>query len=187
MPRRSGIRTRSIAAWSGAPFDGVVLSGDLMDQRNAAKKQGDELFTVAALSSANGLRAELSVSERDVQDLHEGQHGELATSALPSEKHPFTIDRIEPIGQPKDGDNTFTVYGRLDQPSPTWRPGMAGEARVDIRPRAFGLDLDAQIRGLREIQIVDVKPAVPPWDSIPKTHASAPTHISPNPGTALPN
>ncbi len=120
-----------------APFDGIVLSGDLMDQRNAAKKQGDELFTVAELSSANGLRAELSVSERDIQDVREGQHGELATSALPTEKYPFTVERIEPIGQPKDGDNTFTVYGHLDQTSPTWRPGMAGEARVDVRHRAL--------------------------------------------------
>jgi multidrug resistance efflux pump len=118
-----------------APFDGIILSGDLTQERNATKKQGDELFTIAAMPSASGLRAELAVSERDVQDLKEGDRGELATTALPTEKFPFTINRIEPLGEAKEGDNTFTVYGHLDKTSPSWRPGMAGEARVAIERR----------------------------------------------------
>jgi hypothetical protein len=115
-----------------APFDGVVLSGDLMDQRNAAKKQGEELLVVGA---GTGLRAKLSVSERDIQYLAIGQHGELAAQSLPTEKYPFTIDRIVPMGETKEGDNTFTVYGHLDGTSPDWRPGVQGEARVDIERR----------------------------------------------------
>lgn len=115
-----------------APFDGVILSGDLIDQRNAAKKEGDELFTIA---EDTGLRAQLSVSERDVQYLKAGQHGELATTALPTDKYDFTIDRIVPLGETKEGDNTFTVYGALKQSSPSWSPGMAGWARVDIEHR----------------------------------------------------
>jgi multidrug resistance efflux pump len=118
-----------------APFDGIILSGDLTQERNATKKQGEELFTIAAMPSASGLRAKLAISERDVQDLKEGLKGELATTALPTEKFPFTINRIEPLGEAKDGDNTFTVYGHLDKTSPTWRPGMAGEARVAIQRR----------------------------------------------------
>ena len=107
-----------------------------MDQRNAAKKQGDELSSWRNSPPANGLRAELSVSERDIQDVRRtGQHGRVGHDGLPTEKYPFTVDRIEPLGQPKEGDNTFTVYGHLDQTSPTWRPGMAGEARMDIEHR----------------------------------------------------
>ncbi|MGD0767522.1 MAG: HlyD family efflux transporter periplasmic adaptor subunit [Tepidisphaeraceae bacterium] len=115
-----------------APFDGVVLTGDLMDQRNAAKKQGDELFAVMA---GDGLRAKLSVSERDIQYLNPGQHGLLASQSLPTEKYPFTIERIERMGETKEGDNTFTVYAHLDRTSPDWRPGVEGEARVDIERR----------------------------------------------------
>jgi RND family efflux transporter MFP subunit len=115
-----------------APFDGVVMSGDLTDQVLAPKKQGDELFTVAATS---GLRANLSVSERDIQDLHVGQQGKLATTSLPSDKYNFTIERIVPLGNAKEGENIFTVYAHLDQSSDAWRPGMAGEARVDIGKR----------------------------------------------------
>jgi hypothetical protein len=117
-----------------APFDGIVLSTekDLSDQRNAPKKMGDELLTVA---STNGLRAELAVNDRDFQQLKVGQHGKLATTALPADRYAFTIDRIVPLPETKDGDNTFTVYAHLDQVSQTWRPGMAGEARIDVQPR----------------------------------------------------
>jgi RND family efflux transporter MFP subunit len=117
-----------------APFDGVVLSTekDLSDQRNAPKKMGDELLTVAA---NNKLRALISVSDRDRQLLQAGQHGKLATTALPADRYAFTIDRIVDIPEIKDGDSTFAVYAHLDEASADWHPGMAGEARVDIKPR----------------------------------------------------
>jgi len=118
-----------------APFDGVVLSSerDLMDQRNAPKKQGDELFVIGANRS---LWAELSVGERDIQELRTGQHGKLATTALPTDRYTFTIERIVPMPEPKDGDNTFMVFAHLDDAaSPTWSSGMTGEARVDIEHR----------------------------------------------------
>ncbi len=115
-----------------APFEGLVLKGDLTDQVLAPKKQGDELFIVAANDS---LRAELSVSERDIQDLQPGQRGKLATTSLPTQKYGFLIERIVPLGQAKEGDNVFTVYAKLDQLVDTWRPGMAGEARIDVRKR----------------------------------------------------
>jgi hypothetical protein len=117
-----------------APFDGIVLSSerDLMDERNVPKKEGDELFVIA---SSNSLRAELSIGERDIQQLHVGQHGQLATTALPNDRYPFTIDRIVPLPETKDADNTFTAFAHLDEISPSWRPGMAGEARVEIEHR----------------------------------------------------
>jgi multidrug efflux pump subunit AcrA (membrane-fusion protein) len=117
-----------------APFDGVVLASerDLMDERNVPKKEGDELFVIASSSS---LRAELSVGERDIQQVSVGQHGQLATTALPNDRFPFTIDRVVPLPETKEGDNTFTVFAHLDQTSPSWRPGMAGEARVEIAHR----------------------------------------------------
>jgi hypothetical protein len=115
-----------------APFDGVVLSGDLVDQRNAMKKEGDDLFTIAADS---GLRAKLSVSESDAQYLQAGQIGDLATTALPSDKYGFVIDRVVPLGETKEGDNKFTVYASMKKSSPSWNPGMVGYAHVDIERR----------------------------------------------------
>jgi RND family efflux transporter MFP subunit len=115
-----------------SPFNGQVLTGDLTDQKNALKKAGEELFEVAP---PHTLRAELTVNERDVQQLKPGQRGHLATTSLPTQKFAFTIDRIVPLGQAKEGSNVFTVYGRMDNEDPSWRPGLAGEARIDIQQK----------------------------------------------------
>jgi hypothetical protein len=110
----------------------MVLTGDLTDQQNALKKAGEELFQVAPPHS---LRAELTVNERDVQQLKPGQHGNLATTSLPTQKFGFTVERIVPLGQAKEGSNVFTVYGRMAKEDPSWRPGLAGEARIDIQQK----------------------------------------------------
>ena len=40
------------------------------------------------------------------------------------------------MGEPKEGNNIFKVYGTIgDKKSESWRPGMAGEAHVDVEPR----------------------------------------------------
>jgi biotin carboxyl carrier protein len=119
-----------------ADMDGEVLKGDLTDKKGVQVKQGDELMQVA---QKDKLRAELTVNERDIQDLKEGQHGKLATTSLPTEKFPFMVERIIPLGTPKEASNVFTVYGTVDPKdlSPSWRPGMAGEARVDVEKRTW--------------------------------------------------
>jgi hypothetical protein len=85
----------------------------------------------------DNLHAALLVNERDIQDIAVGERGSLATTSKPSEKYKFTIDRVDPLGVAKEGSNVFTVYATLDQTSPSWRPGMAGEARVDIDKRTW--------------------------------------------------
>src|ERR1700728_49170 len=45
----------------------------------------------------------------------DGQHGQLPTTALPNDRFPFTIDRLVPLPETKEGDNTFTVFAHLDQ------------------------------------------------------------------------
>lgn len=119
-----------------APANGEVLSGDLQDKINAPVKQGDEMMVVA---NRDDLRANLSVNERDIQDLKQGQKGKLATTSLPTSRFPFTIERIVPLGTPKEGANVFTVYAKLDPKDINngWRPGMAGDAHVDVAKRTW--------------------------------------------------
>ena len=57
--------------------------------------------------------AEMTVGERDIQQLEVGQHGFLATLALPDEKHPFTIERVVMLPEPKDGENAFKVQEKF--------------------------------------------------------------------------
>ena len=118
-----------------APFDGRIIKGDLKEDVLSPKKEGDELFTVAANGS---LRAALNVSERDVQDLKVGQIGMLATTSLPTQKYAFTVDRIVPLGEAKEGDNVFTVYATMDKQAESWLPGLAGEAKIDVAKKSLG-------------------------------------------------
>lgn len=116
-----------------APFDGYILRSEADDRRGGQVRAGELLFEVARIDE---LRVELAVNERDVGMLRVGQKGELATTSLPGQKYPFTITRIVPQGQAREGANVFTVYAELDGPiKETWRPGMAGEARIDIEPK----------------------------------------------------
>lgn len=120
-----------------APVDGEVLTGDLRDRVGSPFKVGEVLMEVADPSR---LLVELAVQDRDIQEVRRKQQGWLATSSLPGDKYPFTIDRIVPLGEAREGANIFKVYARLDTSTATgraaaeqWRPGMTGEARIEIR------------------------------------------------------
>jgi hypothetical protein len=117
-----------------APFDGEILEGDLSDKINDQVKEGEEKMIFANI---NKLEAELSVQERDIQDVHVGSTGTLATTSKPLDKVKFEVRRIPPLGQPKEGGNVFTVYATPVSVTPSWRPGMAGEARIDVEKRTI--------------------------------------------------
>jgi hypothetical protein len=119
-----------------APYDGVILSGDVEDKVNAPVKEGDLLMEVGPI---HDLKIKLDVHERDIQYLVEQQskgqtpHGELATTSNPTEKYGFKVNRVVPLGAAKEGANKFEVYAVLDgAQNNLWRPGMQGEARVDV-------------------------------------------------------
>ncbi|HZN67410.1 MAG TPA: HlyD family efflux transporter periplasmic adaptor subunit [Tepidisphaeraceae bacterium] len=130
-----------------AAFDGVILKGEVEDKVGAPVKEGDLLFEVGPI---HDLKVELTVNERDVQYLKDGrdpqtnaplpdgqrQKGQLATTSNPGEKYGFKVDRIVPMGEAKEGANGFKVYAVLDAaPRNEWRPGMMGEARIDVQKR----------------------------------------------------
>ena len=117
-----------------APFDGQILKGDLSDKKDTTVKEGEEKMVFGELGK---LRAELTVNERDIQDVAKGSTGSLATTSKPMDKVKFTVDRVVPLGQPKEGNNVFTVYATPVEVAPSWRPGMAGEARVDVGKRTI--------------------------------------------------
>jgi multidrug resistance efflux pump len=121
-----------------APHDGMILKGDLAEKVGQKVPLGEELYVIAA---NNDLRAELSVNERDIQNVKVGATGHLATESLPSDDFPFTVTRILPTPEAKEGANSFTVYAdiapEIKKAHPDWQPGMAGEARVDVGKRSL--------------------------------------------------
>jgi len=116
-----------------APFDGIVVAGDLSQALGAPVERGDVLFQIAPLQD---FRVVLRVDERDIGDIVPGQTGLLALSAMPSEPLPIAIQTITPISTAEGGQNLFSVEGRLTGESATvLRPGMEGVAKVEIEER----------------------------------------------------
>jgi RND family efflux transporter MFP subunit len=116
-----------------APFDGYVIEGDLRERIAAPLKQGDLLIKVAKIDA---MVIELSMPERDIQELAVGQSGAIALASRPQVAFPFRVERIEPAGAVESTGSVFTVRGSLTGPKESWwRPGMSGVARVNVGRR----------------------------------------------------
>lgn len=120
-------RTRLVA-----PFDGIVVEGDLSQSLGSPVEKGNVLFEVAPLE---GYRIILEVDERDITDVAAGDRGKLALSAMPGEPLALTVEKVTPVAMAEDGMNYFRVEGRLDEPQASLRPGMEGVAKIEIGRR----------------------------------------------------
>jgi RND family efflux transporter MFP subunit len=116
-----------------APFDGVLVSGDLSQALGAPLERGQTLFEIAPLDA---YRVVLQVDEHRVADLKAGQRGELVLSSMPGERYPMTVSKITPVSTAREGRNFFRVEAQL-QPADAarLRPGMEGVAKVTIDDR----------------------------------------------------
>jgi len=119
-----------------APFDGIVVRGDLSQQVGASLRRGDELFVVAPLDS---YRVILGVDEGQIADVEPGQRGRLVLSALPDSPLDLTVERMTPVAEAREGRTVFRVEAALDSPSLRLRPGMEGVAKVDVEERLLVL------------------------------------------------
>ncbi|MDH3319408.1 MAG: HlyD family efflux transporter periplasmic adaptor subunit [Betaproteobacteria bacterium] len=119
-----------------APFDGVVIKGDLAPQLGAPVQRGDVLLTLAP---DNRFRLIVEVDERDVALLRPGMQGKLALAAAPGDVLGFSVARILPVAVAADGRNYFEVEGMLDPRGRALRPGLRGVAKIAAgqRPAAW--------------------------------------------------
>jgi RND family efflux transporter MFP subunit len=111
-----------------APFDGVVIEGDLSQSLGSPVERGASLFKIAPLA---GYRVMLNVSERLISYVQAGQTGTLALSSLPEQHIPLTVEKITAVSRVEGGDNVFRVEASLPDPSDLLRPGMAGIAKIN--------------------------------------------------------
>lgn len=115
-----------------APFDGIIVSGDLSQALGAPVERGEILMEVAPLEA---YRVSIAVDERDIRHVGMGQTGELILPSVPSETFPFTVTRITPVATAEQGKNTFRVEADLLMPSDALRPGMEGTAKIEAGER----------------------------------------------------
>jgi multidrug resistance efflux pump len=118
-----------------APFDGILVSGDLSQQLGEAVKRGQELFK---LSPLDGYRLWLDVEDRLIGDAAIGQTGRVTLAAMPDRPLAFTVTRIVPLAQAQEGKTVFRLEASLAAgESATLRPGMEGVGRIDIGERRY--------------------------------------------------
>jgi multidrug efflux pump subunit AcrA (membrane-fusion protein) len=117
-----------------SPIDGIVLEGDQVDKQGSKVEPNNVLFEIGELTS---LKVQISVNERDMQMVQVHQKGELATQSLPTEKFSFVVERVVPMGDSKEGANSFRVYAIPDKSDPNWRPGLEGEARLEFGKKTW--------------------------------------------------
>lgn len=115
-----------------APFDGIVVSGDLSQSVGASVRRGEEVFKIAPLES---YRVILEVDESEITDLKVGQSGYLLASSIPEEPLAYRIAKITPVTEAREGRNYFRVEADLQDANARLRPGMEGVAKTHIERR----------------------------------------------------
>lgn len=123
------VRHRISQATLKAPFNGVIVEGDLRQRIAAPVRQGDPLYKFARIDT---LYVEAEISERDAHRMPPQATGEIAFVAQPDSKHPIQLLRLEPSAVPKETGNIFIVRAALTGPAQSWwRPGMSGLCKID--------------------------------------------------------
>jgi multidrug resistance efflux pump len=123
-----------------APFNGVVMSGDLSQSLGAPVERGQELFKVAPLDA---YRVVVEVDEKDIIHIQVGQKSELILPSMPGEALPL-CDQDHAGSIAKEGKNYFRVegawrnhravaagYGRYRQKSPSIARGSSGSGPTE--------------------------------------------------------
>lgn len=119
-----------------APFEGIVVAGDLSQSLGAPVERGDVLFQIAPLDA---YRIILKVDEREIDPVKIGQSGQLALSGMPGDLLPMTIEKITPVSNAEEGANLFRVEASLAPGDlASLRPGMEGVGKISVDERKIG-------------------------------------------------
>ena len=120
-------RTRIVA-----PFDGLIVSGDLSQSLGGALSRGEVLFEIAPLER---YRVLLEVDEEQIADVAIGQAGQLLLAAVPDDPVAFEVTKVTPVASAEEGRNFFRVEGTLVEGAERLRPGMEGVGKIEVDRR----------------------------------------------------
>lgn len=116
-----------------APFDAVVVEGDLKERAGAPVTKGEVLFRLARMDE---MYVRCEVSERSAHEVRPDAAGRIAFASEPRLKFPVRVVRIDPVARAKEGDNVFNVRCDLEEDiEEWWKPGMSGVAKIDAGRR----------------------------------------------------
>ena len=128
------VNSRLNRAQLKAPFDGLIVNGDLSQRLGSAVNKGEVLLNV---SPANNYRISLLIKESRIADLKLGQQGSLYLSALPEQAFDFTLSKITPLTQTRDGASYYIAEGKFTAQFEQLQPGMEGIGKISIDERKW--------------------------------------------------
>jgi biotin carboxyl carrier protein len=121
-----------------APFDAVVVKGDLSQRLGSPVEMGEVLFELAPL---NAWRVILKVDERDIAYVKEGEPGELVLASLPGQAWGFEVKKVTPVSVAEEGRNYFRVEAELraepGRGAANLRPNMEGVGKVEAGEKSL--------------------------------------------------
>lgn len=113
-----------------APFDGIVVEGDLRERLFSPVQAGENLFKIVQIKD---LLGGLQVDERDISYLAEGQVGQLAFASRPQDRFEVVIESFEPFSEVREEGNIFNLRVKLlEDAQDWWRPGMSGVCKINV-------------------------------------------------------
>ncbi len=115
-----------------APFDALIVSGDLNQRIGSQLRQGDLLFE---LSPRRRFRLAMYVDEFRINDIKQSQTGQLVLAALPDQKFSFSVTRINPMAEARDGATVYRVEAELNNKAEMLRVGLEGVSQVYVDER----------------------------------------------------
>jgi multidrug resistance efflux pump len=112
-----------------APADGLLVSGDWVQQIGGPVETGKEMFEIA---SGQGYRVVLQVPDRDIARVHAGQTGTLRLTGQPHEAHEFRVETVTAVASVQDSVNGFRVEAGWVGQAPPLSPGMQGIGKIEV-------------------------------------------------------
>lgn len=112
-----------------APLDGLLVSGDWVQQVGGPVEIGKDLFEIAA---GDGFRVVLHVPDRDIAHVQIGQAGVLRLTGQPQVPHEFRISNVTATASVQDGINGFRVEAEWQGNAPALSPGMQGIGKIEV-------------------------------------------------------
>ncbi|MEM8873435.1 MAG: HlyD family efflux transporter periplasmic adaptor subunit [Planctomycetota bacterium] len=115
-----------------APAAGVVTEGDLEKLIGQQVSLGTPLLELARWDE---MEFDIAVPDSASAAVEDGFTGVIALEARPDDPQAFTVKRVAPSGEVRDGKVVFMVTATPESPEAWVRPGMHGTAKVDAGER----------------------------------------------------
>lgn len=109
-----------------APFDGIVTG--------LAVESGDTVSQTSTLASVitRAMKVVITLNEVDAAQVKVGNSANLSFDALPNERVPGKITKIDTIGVAEQGVVSYGAEITLDEQNPNLKPGMSVAAEISL-------------------------------------------------------